>query len=145
MKSESGFSFAIASQPLYHVRVLWTVLCDLVIWTQPSGPLCLWQCFNLGRDGSDDNEHKSGQVWGPVLPLGVRGGVCQGKITSSSPEIPSPYIDWVNQSSNNHICNFLDTFINTPSTRWRDTLAQSTLWCSRRTVKVMPVEERMVM
>ena len=19
--------------------------CDLVIWTQPSGPLCLWQCF----------------------------------------------------------------------------------------------------
>ena len=21
------------------------VNCDLVIWTQPSGPLCLWQCF----------------------------------------------------------------------------------------------------
>ena len=20
-------------------------ICDLVIWTQPSGPLCLWQCF----------------------------------------------------------------------------------------------------
>ena len=25
--------------------ILWTVNCDLVIWTQPSGPLCLWQCF----------------------------------------------------------------------------------------------------
>ena len=24
---------------------LWTVYCDLVIWTQPSGPLCLWQCL----------------------------------------------------------------------------------------------------
>ena len=24
---------------------LWTVNCKLVIWTQPSGPLCLWQCF----------------------------------------------------------------------------------------------------
>ena len=24
---------------------LWTVYCDLVIWTQPSDPLCLWQCF----------------------------------------------------------------------------------------------------
>ena len=24
---------------------LWTVYCDLVIWTRPSGPLCLWQCL----------------------------------------------------------------------------------------------------
>ena len=28
-----------------YVQDLWTVNCDLVIWTQPSGPLCLWQCF----------------------------------------------------------------------------------------------------
>ena len=27
-------------------RGLWTVNCDLVIWTQPSGPLCLWQCLH---------------------------------------------------------------------------------------------------
>ena len=24
---------------------MWFVNCDLVIWTQPSGPLCLWQCL----------------------------------------------------------------------------------------------------
>ena len=24
---------------------MWTVNCDLVTWTQPSGPLCLWQCL----------------------------------------------------------------------------------------------------
>ena len=27
--------------------ILWTVNCDLVIWTQPSGPLCLWQCLSF--------------------------------------------------------------------------------------------------
>ena len=31
-----------------YVQDLWTVNCDLVIWTQPSGPLCLWQCFIFG-------------------------------------------------------------------------------------------------
>ena len=30
-----------------YVQDLWTVNCDLVIWTQPSGPLRLWQCFKL--------------------------------------------------------------------------------------------------
>ena len=27
------------------------VNCDLVIWTQPSGPLCLWQCFYKRHHG----------------------------------------------------------------------------------------------
>ena len=30
---------------MFKICELWTVNCDLVIWTQPSGPLCLCQCF----------------------------------------------------------------------------------------------------
>ena len=28
----------------------WSLYCDLVIWTQPSGPLCLWQCLLIASE-----------------------------------------------------------------------------------------------
>ena len=31
--------------------------CDLVIWTQPSGPLCLWQCLLVVLDHLDHEEN----------------------------------------------------------------------------------------
>ena len=31
--------------------VIWPQEVTLVRWTQPSGPLCLWQCFFIGLDG----------------------------------------------------------------------------------------------
>ena len=35
---------------MFKICELWTVNCDIVIWTLPSGPLCLWQCLFI--DGS---------------------------------------------------------------------------------------------
>ena len=32
--------------------------CDLVIWTQPSGPLCLWQCFCLRIVAMDESNFR---------------------------------------------------------------------------------------
>ena len=78
---------------------LWTVYCDLVIWTQPSGPLCLWQCFIIVPKAVDPRP--------PTLcfeNLGCK--VCLTDFVKSAEASAAPKIDKIWRRSLENMSNY---------------------------------------